>query len=266
MSLLLAGVLLLTAARVDDSPPVDSAGLPLRVQTPREDGWLADVRPRPPAGVVKGSLTYSDGQVYYRLLDHASQLPPGVLCDAAENPSGGGMFAALLDKPGDWQGSVLRVSGHVNRVAAIPAPENEYGIETLYELWFVTEDSQRYPTVVIARDLPQGMPVGESVVDGVSACGYFFKLHAYPARDGKGRLAPMVIAGEVIWSPPQPVPPPVDRGTGVLLLLGFGAVIAAGLWAISRKPKRRRSREADPFEELPPGSGDDATPPDPLDR
>ena len=226
-----------------------STGSSLEVATPQTENWLADVLPRPPAGVVRGSLTYSDGQVYYRLLDHASRLPAGELCRAAETPPGGRLFASLLDQPDRWQGSVLSVRGHVNRVAAIPAPENDFGIETLYELWLVTEDSQRYPTVLIARDLPPGMPIGESVVDGVSACGYFFKLHAYPARDGKGRLAPMVIVGSLDWTPPRPVPPPVNRGTGIGLLLALAAVLAAGLWTISRKPRRRRGRDGDPFEE-----------------
>ena len=244
------------------------------VDKPRAEGWLETVEARPAAGVVKGSLTYEQGQAYYRLLDHSDRVADAALCAAAADELAFAkkasprfqLFPALLDRPERWQGRPVRLSGHVNRVAAIPAPENDYGLTTLYELWLVSPDSQRYPTVIICSELPPGMPVGEQLLDGVSACGYFFKLHAYPARDGKGRLAPMVIAGAVDWTPPQPVPPLLSpagtRAVAAALTLLFGI----GLWAISRKrpPRSRRSRDAVEF--APPAEPETtAEPLDPLD-
>lgn len=224
-------------------PPVDR---------PREEGWFADVPPRPPDGVVRDSLTFEQAEAYYRLLTHAAEVDRDALAAAAattqrerfgdREPQ---QFADLLSSPDWWQGRPICVRGHVNRLVAIPAPENQFGIQTFYEAWLVSPDSQRYPTVLIAASVPDGMPIGEEVISGVSACGYVFKLHAYPARDGKGRLAPMIMTGRLDWNPPQSVEPPLSRQSLVILLGLLAAAVVAGLVALSRRRPRRRFAAVD---------------------
>ena len=227
--------------RVIDTPDVDA---------PDREQWLAEVPPRPEPGVVRGSLTFEQGAAYYRLLDHASRVDSAALCRVARSNSAAappsGLFADLLRRPGQWQGKPVALSGHLNRLLAVPAGPNDYGIDTLYEGWLVSTDSQRYPTVLICHSIDERMPLGESVINGVSACGYVFKLHAYAARDSKGRLAPMVMVGRLNYSPPAPLDPPLSGTTKAIAIGVFAALVVAVLVSLSRRPSSQRRRHPQP--------------------
>ena len=203
---------------------------------------------------VRGSLTYEQAAPYYRLINHAASVDRGRLCEAAsagieaaqEDSERFSLFADLLKSPERWQGRPVRLTGHINKLTRVPAGENDAGIDAFYEAWLVSADSQRYPSVVILADVPDGVPLGETLIDGVTVCGYLFKLHAYPARDGKGRLAPMIMAGTFDWSPAPQVRPLLSP-TGTLVAAGLVvAAVVVGLVAISRRPRRRLP--AEPFD------------------
>lgn len=220
------------------------------VDRPMTERWLDEIPARPAAGVVQGSLSYEQANAYYRLLDHAAAVDQTELCDAAtaliaerlgDDPK---LFPSLLAEPERWQGKPVRLTGHVNRVLAIPPPPDS-GRERFYEAWLVSPDSQRYPTVLICDSIPQGMPVGENTLSGITACGYFFKLHAYPARDGKGRLAPMVMVGSLQWSPPQPIEPAFGTSGVVAIALVAGVVLIGGAVVVSRRRPARSRRNSE---------------------
>ena len=222
------------------------------ISAPLDENWLEVVPPKPPPGVVRGSLTFEQAEPFYRLLAYADAVDAAALAAAADarhedrlakQPNGVrySQFADLLKNPADWQGQAIRLSGHLNKLTRVPAGENEFGIDSYYEGWLVTGDSQQYPTVVIAANLPAAMPLGEEIVSGVEVTGYVFKLHAYPARDGKGRLAPMVMTGELIWRPPTKVKPLLSE-TGRIVVVGLiTAVLVGGIVALSRRSRRPRA-------------------------
>ena len=54
--------------------------------------------------------------------------------------------------------------------------------------------------VIVCSELPDELPTGDVVVDGVSVTGYFFKMYLYQAGDTT-RRAPLVLAKTVQFTP-----------------------------------------------------------------
>ena len=68
---------------------------------------------------------------------------------------------------------------NVRRVLSYPAPENSAGIETVYEVWGFTRESQAWLYVVLTAELPPGMATGPNVDERATVAGYFLKLQGY---------------------------------------------------------------------------------------
>lgn len=172
------------------------------------------------------------------------------------------LFYDLTESPEFYRGRPITLSGHLIRLVKYPAGPNDYGIETLYEGWLVTPDSQRHPTIVAFTRLPAGMEIGEQLIDGVSVTGYFLKLHTYASRDRKTRFAPMVLAHTLTWNPPHGEASgwPVSNEilTGIVAVLGtFGLV---GILVLARRSRlQRRDRFEATLPETPPEFLNDVT-------
>ena len=132
----------------------------------------------------------------------------------------------------------------------MPAGENAYGIDVLYEVWLFTSDGQQHPVVLVSTSIPAGLleeagrlkaanrPV---LISGVSGSGYFFKMYGYPAADAY-RFAPLVLVGRLEWSPPPKGG--LDRSLPAVLAVGlvvFGLPIGWFVWKNRREDLQRRA-------------------------
>jgi hypothetical protein len=150
------------------------------------------------------------------------------------------IFVDLFKNPDRYHGKPVTLQGHVRKLSAMPAGENEFDFETLYEAWLFTNDSQSNPAVVVSASIPQGMPLGDDLVEQVSVTGYFFKMYAYPARDTT-RVAPLLLAQRLRWHPLESTG---DRTQAPTFLYIIVAVFLAGLvlfvWRTGRHDRKLR--------------------------
>ncbi len=212
-------------------------------------------------------LSFEESPAYYGILAHVRRVPVPALEAAARDlrrqrwqssprdrnrsEADFPLFIDLLGHPEEYRGQPVTLSGHLIRLVTYPAGPNDEGIETLYEAWLITDDSQQHPTTVICTEIPEGMPIGEELIDGVSLTGYFFKLRTYPSRDRKIRFAPMILARTMTWRSP-----PVAETGGAFSLRQLYGGIAAITVAVSvvlflSARRRRRLREERANEVLP---------------
>lgn len=117
-----------------------------------------------------------------------------------ERPEQFPVFVDLFRNPAAYRGKPVTLRGHVRRLVSYPAGENDVGLDTLYEAWVFTEDSQSNPAVVVCSEIPEGMPQGDQLNERVSVSGYFFKMYGYEARDTT-RVAPLILAVRLQWHP-----------------------------------------------------------------
>lgn len=223
----------------------------------------------------RSELAFEEAPAYYALLDRVQSADPAELRQRADTllkqrwgasprfrqfpleefP----LFYDLTQHPDAYRGEPLHLRGHLIRLVKYAAGPNEYGIDTLYEGWLVTPDAETHPTTVICTEIPEGMPIGEELIDGVSVTGYFFKLHTYSSRDNKVRFAPMVLAHRLRWSPTVGETGwPVSTTTMIISVLAAAALAVLVVWIASRRSaeaKQKRFRDAVP--ETPPEFLDD---------
>jgi hypothetical protein len=209
--------------------------------------------------VDRADLAFAESPAYYSLLEHVRCVPAAALAKAARSlllerrassreyadrpPSEFPTFVDMIDHPDEYRGRPVTLRGHVIRLVKYPAGPNNAGIDTLYEAWLVSEHSQQHPSTIICTEIPEGMPIGEELIDGVSVSGYFFKLHTYPSRDKQVRFAPLILAHTPSWHPPGMLPvgelPPAVQYGG-LMVLALALCVAA--WMSARRHRRVRER------------------------
>ena len=117
------------------------------------------------------------------------------------DPAGFPVFVDLFLHPDEYRGKAVTLRGYVRKLISYPADSPDgVGPQTLYEAWLFTDDSHGNPAVVVCSEIPEGMSVGDNINEQVSLTGYFFKMYGYSARDTT-RIAPMVLANELVWYP-----------------------------------------------------------------
>ncbi|QDT62943.1 hypothetical protein [Calycomorphotria hydatis] len=230
--------------------------------------------------VVQGrkGLLSTERELYYDVLEHVQQANPGELRQSAESycalrrerdPKYSQLserdypfptFVDVFQHPDAYYGRPVELTGHARRIVRYPAGTNEFGIETLYETWLFTDDSQNNPAVVISTSLPEGVEPGDDLQLPISMVGYFFKIYAYDAKDSR-RIAPLFLASTItpLKTPPSDLPTNWLAG-GLLVLL---AVVIVWVWSV-RKSDRHEKRAPLPSElpEFPDESADTAPSPD----
>ena len=225
----------------------------------------------PGGSLISRGIRVTESESYYRVLDHARRVDGAELKaaasrflssrreaskDAATRRLPVDEFPVFVDlynnvgRPEVYLGKPLTVRGHVRRVVEMPAGENDFGIEVLYEVWLFTADGQQHPVVLVVTSVPAGLleevarlqaadrPVA---IDGVSGSGYFFKMYGYPAGDAY-RFAPLVLGGTLDWSP---VPEGgLDQSLPLVLAIGlvaFGLPIGWFVWKNRIEDRQRRA-------------------------
>lgn len=180
------------------------------------------------------------------------------------DPSTFPTYVDVFQNPDKWHGSLVTLSGHVRRVVTYPGDAKLFGGQQLHELWLFTDDSQRNPAVIVTPVLPRDFPVEAEVVDRVFVTGCFFKPYVYRS-DGDHRIAPLILAGRVAWSPTdqqvralaaEGVLPPTSplvtaavrragKGiseTGVMLIGFLSLLIMMTVWGRVQRDRRERGR------------------------
>ncbi|MCA9026895.1 MAG: hypothetical protein KDA86_16940 [Planctomycetaceae bacterium] len=206
----------------------------------------------------RSELSFEESTPYYSILSYVKDVPASDLSAAAaqlrhqrweasefkkrpENEFP--IFVDLIQNPAAYRGQPVTLSGHLIRLIKSTAGPNDFGIDTLYEGWLVTEDSQQHPATIICTELPPGMPIGEETIDGVSVTGYFLKLRTYPSRDRKIRFAPLILTHTMSWNPVKVSP--VFAVSPIVLYGGLAActiIVIVIAWLTARR--NRQLREA----------------------
>lgn len=212
-----------------------------------------------------------EADAYYLILNHAAETDDRAQIAAAssfveqrrtespelrDNPER--PFPAFVDLFQNYtlyRGVPVTLEGHVRRVVAFPAdPENPYGLQTLYEAWLYTDDSQSNPAVVVCTQIPEGMPIGEDLLEQASVTGYFFKMYGYRAQDTT-RIAPLLLAGQLEWIPTEES---AAWRPSASLYVAVAAIVALLVWSLVRAGRRdrdiRKRRLSRDLDDSPPGA------------
>lgn len=237
------------ARTADDAPPAPisidgGASINPEVLTKVQDNQLG--------------LQFEDRSAYFRILSLAKQLPLAHQQEFArqfrdqrraevpkyqKRPAGD--FPAFIDmflNPDLYRGRPVTLKGYLRRLVKFSPGPNDNKIGEVYEGWLYTADSQNNPAVVVFQRKPEGLPIGGNLVEEVEVTGYFFKMYGYEAQDTT-RKAPMILAGEVQWTPAktshafQPLPNRIY----VYLTVGIALVGGVFWWRSVQIRKAQRA-------------------------
>jgi hypothetical protein len=132
-----------------------------------------------------------------------------------------------------------------------------FGITHYYQVAMFTEDSQGNPVFFCVRELPEGMPSGDSPRYGetVRVAGFFFKSWSYRIEIPMGlrndpkapapqkQLAPLLLGRDLVWYPATaPQRNTLAGAIGVGLFCVAVAVVWIAVWRFNRDDRRRRFR------------------------
>ncbi|REJ90034.1 MAG: hypothetical protein DWQ45_15235 [Planctomycetota bacterium] len=258
-SIVLLAAFSLSSAHAQAPDAVDDRSPPVAI-----DPELIDLDPI----TDKTELSYDERSAYYGILQHAGEVDQTKLRQAGadfvrqrwknstefqhlsedEFP----VFVDILQHPDAYRGRPVFLRGHVIKTVKLSADE-EFGFDELYECWLVTPDSRSHPLTVVFADNPDDLPIGETLVDGVSVAGYFFKLHRYSTLEKKDRFTPLILAHEVrIASPPQVAFPLPGWLISAVVLLLLGGIVLLVVRARQADKRFRRQYAEKMAESLPP--------------
>lgn len=196
----------------------------------------------------------ADTTAYFGMLNYVRQVDPEQLQQAAEefltqrwqtspyrnwSREDFPLFADIIQHPEAYRGMPVTLRGHI-QLHRVFHEENEYGLDPLHEVYLFTPDSQGHPAAVVFTENPDGIPVGEDRISGISATGYFLKLMTYPSRDGKLRYAPLILAREARWRPVVPA----RLSLAAQLSIAAGILVAVLLIALAVRRSRQRDAQA----------------------
>src|SRR5690606_17232434 len=124
----------------------------------------------------KSELAPEDMPAYWRLMSWTrAQSFADLQSRAAEKVP----YTKFFDNPGEHRGKPVRVRLHIKRILSYDAPENSAGVETVYEVWGTTDESQTFLYSVVCPELPPGMQIGTDVSEEGVFVGYFLKVMPY---------------------------------------------------------------------------------------
>ena len=213
-------------------------------------------------------LTYEENEAYYGLLHRATITPlnemrreANDLLQQRRQATPFPIFKDMLDHPELYRGQPVTLRGHVLNVVSYDAAENPWGIRQVYEAALFTDDSQGHPATIVFTERPEGLPLGDKLVDGVEVTGYFFKIYYYPSADKVTRRAPLILASTLQIRPVVPhaplVPGWVANGGIALVVIVLVAVV---WWVQSRDQRLSRQRQRHDIQVQIPEWNDQASP------
>lgn len=180
----------------------------------------------------------------------------------------------LLRNPTQHRAQVYRLRGTARRAVPILVDNPEitatYGINRYYEVEVFLEPKMpiviatgesrrrfdRYPIVFCCRELPEGMPAGESINEPVEVTGVFLKTWAYPSRwlvqqtGGTDQLqaSPLLIGRSPKWLALGPPPLSfLERYGGWLFVAALVTLAAFVAWT-ARGDRQAKARYRERFD------------------
>ena len=233
-------------------------------QTLLPDSLLQPIH-HPEFGLKTMGIRPAESDSYYAMLQKARELPLNVLHKAAaefrdqrrqlkENekyqklkPHEFPSFVDLYREPAPYHGRLITLRGHIRKLIRVPADENPYGIEDLYEAWLYDRDAQENPAVILTTSIDERLELStDTVTDHVYVSGYFFKNMGYEAQDVM-RFAPVIIGQKLEYQPRDGAGNwwGLNLGAQVRLLIGLAIAFIATrfgyrLWKRSRVDDRQR--------------------------
>lgn len=208
-------------------------------------------------------------EAFYQTLSAVSQIPKDVLSANASQPE----IAELLLEPQSSRGQFFTIRGQARRAVRVEVENDEvrrrYGIDHFFEVDVFVDSQQlivvpvpedptgesnkkfsRYPVVLCVRNLPAGMPTGESMHETVSVTGVYAKQWGYHTEymeqggtdTNRLQISPLLIADTVTWQPYAPTQDPLGNWlVGGLFLTLVVAVLFTWVW-FARDDRRRKYR------------------------
>jgi hypothetical protein len=230
-----------------------------------------------------GRLASGDAEAFYAMLAAVAR------DEGRRDPAPAEAILSLIDPGQKWyaehRGDPVTITGIARKATRIaidePFRREQLGIDHYWEVFVFVDtpliridgqDQDTYPLVCCVRDLPPGMPTGDSISEGVRIDGFALKRYGYPLVDvsiissqgdreekGKRRETALLVARRAEWRKP----PSTAQTSTVLswIFAGLGAAVAAaviyGVWASSRAARlsERQAREALPDRVELPGDG-----------
>lgn len=157
-------------------------------------------------------------------------------------------FSQLYRQTDIYRGRLVTVVGTARRLEAIQPRPNDIGMTTLYRWIVAPAGGSNLPIVIYSREKPVELEPG-LLEEQCRVTGFCFKRWAYNAADGP-RIAPLLLARNIHWTPPPPTMP--DRLpsrqllTSVFVALaGLATIIAMVVYrsSVFRSPTVQRVRD-----------------------
>lgn len=230
-----------------------------------------------------GRLAAGDAEAFYAMLAAVAR------DEGRRAPVSADTILSLIDPAKKWyadhRGAPITITGIARKATRIaidePFRREQLGTDHYWELFVFVDtpliridgqDQDTYPIVCCVRDLPPGMPTGDSISEGVRIDGFALKRYGYPLADvsiissqgdreekDKRRETALLVARRAEWRKP----PSTAETSTVLswIFAGLGAAVAAaviyGVWASGRAARlaERQARAALPDRIDVPGDG-----------
>jgi hypothetical protein len=178
--------------------------------------------------------------------------------------------AMLFNDPEPQIGRLFVFDGLARRAIRVEVPKDvaeHYLFDHYYELEVFTDDSQNYPIIFCAHELPKDFPVGSNIHVPVRVAGFFFKNWLYNTTgrpqeaeamgDGpagsRAQFAPLLIGNSpIVLQTQQNAPLAGSYVLGGLFVLALVGIWGAAVW-FARDDRKFRERTPSAKYELPPG-------------
>lgn len=107
------------------------------------------------------------------------------------------LYTHLWEHPARFRGVALHLEGTALRSLTYDVGPDVSPKRRLYEVWFTTPESHRFPYAVVFEDPPKDFPIGPDISESIRVDGYFLKLLGYQGGDA-ARAAPLLV-GKLTW-------------------------------------------------------------------
>ena len=197
-----------------------------------------------------------DRECFYELLAAAGRAGTQELLRRTPQDS---PVAPLFNQPQAQQGKLVALLGTARQAHYVKVEDPDivarFGIDHFYEIEMSTPDSQNNPITFCVRQLPQGFPEGDRILETVRIPGFFMKKWGYrveaplpqlagqPTADADGelvrrQLAPLLIGREPLWIPTEKPDTGWATTTFVAIFVAGIFVLWLIVWLLNRSDDR----------------------------